>query len=100
VMTEEFHLAISICERILFPQAFAALPEDHVTTWDELFQPFPFFSTFKNYLQVRFVWLVSTLRLSCSHDDRVLTACGLLHHANQQCGFPLYVIWHLSGSCS
>jgi hypothetical protein len=47
ILTEQFHWGLSMCEDILFK-----LHPGKVTPWERLFVPIPFFSLFKNYLQV------------------------------------------------
>jgi poly(A) polymerase Pap1 len=47
-MTEEFAAALSACEEVLFTPAGAG----GVTPWARLFEPFDFFGTHKNFLQV------------------------------------------------
>lgn len=65
IMSEEFASALSQCEQMLFTPCAGATP------WGRLFEPYDFFGSFKNFLQVRFgcachAWVhgVCTNRLS------------------------------------
>lgn len=67
LMQEEWKLADDICNQIL------AAPGP--TDWDRLMEPFPFFTAFKNYLQVRCALREIVMLPGCFTWNQVYKPC-------------------------